>query len=285
MAPSSAFGAHRVRHRFGQHWLVDQEVLAQIVRAAELTPSDHVLEVGPGRGVLTQALLDSPVAGVTAVELDRDLVSGLEDRFGVDPRFTLVSGDILSVPLPPVGPPGPNKVVANIPYNITGPLLERLLGRLDRPLNPPFSRLVLLVQREVGERLRAEAGSSAFSALSVRMQLLGTIQGVCPVPPRCFQPPPRVHSEVILIDPLPPDQRLPKELAAALEPLLRRAFTARRKMLRNSLAGLMPEPVLAGLAAEAGVSLQARPQELSPQQWVAFATRLNHATPSAPHAP
>jgi 16S rRNA (adenine1518-N6/adenine1519-N6)-dimethyltransferase len=285
MASPPAFGAHRVRHRFGQHWLVDQEVLGQIVRAAELTASDHVLEVGPGRGVLTEALLATPVAQVTAVELDRDLVAGLNQRFSADPRCTLVSGDILSVPLPPVGPPGPNKVVANIPYNITGPLLERLLGRLDRPLTPPFQRLVLLVQREVGERLRAEAGMSAFSALSVRMQLLGTIKGVCSVPPRCFQPPPRVHSEVILIDPLPPEQRLSQELAGALEPLLRRAFTARRKMLRNSLAGLLPEDTLAAHAAEAGVSLQARPQDLSPQQWVAFATSLNRATPSAPPAP
>jgi 16S rRNA (adenine1518-N6/adenine1519-N6)-dimethyltransferase len=285
MASSSTFGAHQVRHRFGQHWLVDQEVLGQIVRAAELKATDHVLEVGPGRGVLTQALLASPVAQVTAVELDRDLVAGLEQRFGADPRFTLVSGDILSVPLPPVAPPGPNKVVANIPYNITGPLLERLLGRLDRPLTPPFQRLVLLVQREVGERLRASAGSSAFSALSVRMQLLGTIQGVCPVPPRCFQPPPRVHSEVIQIDPLPPEQRLPLELAGAVEPLVRRAFMARRKMLRNSLAGLLPEDTLAAHAADAGVSLQSRPQELSPAQWVALATSLNRAMPSALQAP
>ncbi|MFM7169637.1 MAG: ribosomal RNA small subunit methyltransferase A, partial [Cyanobium sp.] len=107
-----AFGTHRVRHRFGQHWLVDQGVLREIVRAAELTAADHVLEVGPGRGVLTQALLASPAARVTAVELDRDLVAGLDQRFGADPRFTLVSGDILSVPLPPWGPPGPNKVVA-----------------------------------------------------------------------------------------------------------------------------------------------------------------------------
>ena len=285
MASPTAFGSHRPRHRFGQHWLVDQEVLGQIVRAAELTPADHVLEVGPGRGVLTEALLASPAGHVTAVELDRDLVAGLGQRFGADPRFTLISGDILTVPLPPVGPPGPNKVVANIPYNITGPLLERLLGRLDRPLTPPFQRLVLLVQREVGERLRAEAGSSAFSALSVRLQLLGTIQGVCPVPPRCFQPPPRVHSEVIRIDPLPTEQRLPQELAGALEPLLRRAFTARRKMLRNSLSGLMDHDTLADLAAEAGVSLQCRPQDLSPSRWVALATSLNRAMLSRPPAP
>ncbi|MFN6337719.1 MAG: 16S rRNA (adenine(1518)-N(6)/adenine(1519)-N(6))-dimethyltransferase RsmA [Cyanobacteriota bacterium] len=285
MASSSAFGAHRPRHRFAQHWLVDPAVLRQIVEAAELLPTDHVLEVGPGRGALTAALLASPAAALTAVELDRDLVEGLRQRFGQDPRFTLLSGDVLSIPLPPPGPPGPNKVVANIPYNITGPLLERLLGRLDRPVRPPYARLVLLVQREVGERLRAEPGSSPYSALSVRMRLLGEARAICPVPPRCFQPPPKVHSEVIAIDPFPPERRLPPELAATVERLLRSAFAARRKMLRNGLAGLMAEEALAALAAQAGVNLQARPQELSPAQWVALATSLNRATLSGDPTP
>jgi 16S rRNA (adenine1518-N6/adenine1519-N6)-dimethyltransferase len=286
MASPSPFSSHRARHRFGQHWLVDEGVLRRIVEAAELTASDQVLEVGPGRGVLTAALLASPAAAITAVELDRDLVEGLRQRFAADPRFTLLSGDILTLPLPPPGAAGPSKVVANIPYNITGPLLERLLGRLDQPVTPPYSRLVLLVQREVGERIRAEAGTSAYSALSVRMQLLGHCQAVCTVPPRCFQPPPKVHSEVIAIDPFPPEQRLPPELAAALERLLRRAFAARRKMLRNSLAALAPEETLAPLAAEVGVSLRSRPQDLSPPQWVALATSLNRANllgGSAPH--
>jgi 16S rRNA (adenine1518-N6/adenine1519-N6)-dimethyltransferase len=285
MASPSPFGTHRARHRFGQHWLVDQGVLRRIVEAAELTAADHVLEVGPGRGVLTEALLASPAAAVTAVELDRDLVEGLRRRFGADPRFTLLSGDILTLPLPPPGPGGPTKVVANIPYNITGPLLERLIGRLDRPVTPPWSRLVLLVQREVGERIRAEAGTSAYSALSVRLQLLGHCRAICAVPPRCFQPPPRVHSEVIAIDPFPPAQRLPGEEAAAVERLLRRAFAARRKMLRNSLAGVAPEETLARLAEEVGVRLQARPQDLSPPQWVALATSLNRATLLGASAP
>ena len=286
MVSSSPFSSHRARHRFGQHWLVDEGVLRRIVEAAELTSADQVLEVGPGRGVLTAALLASPAAAITAVELDRDLVEGLRQRFAADPRFTLLSGDILTLPLPPPGPAGPNKVVANIPYNITGPLLERLLGRLDQPVTPPYSRLVLLVQREVGERIRAEAGTSPYSALSVRMQLLGHCQAICAVPPRCFQPPPKVHSEVIAIDPFPPEQRLPPELAAALERLLRRAFAARRKMLRNSLAALAPEDALAPLAAEVGVSLRSRPQDLSPPHWVALATSLNRANllgGSAPH--
>jgi 16S rRNA (adenine1518-N6/adenine1519-N6)-dimethyltransferase len=166
-------------------------------------------------------------------------------------------------------------VVANIPYNITGPLLERLVGRLDHPVTPPYRRLVLLVQREVGERIRACPGDSAFSALSVRLQLLARAVPVCPVSPRCFSPPPKVNSEVIALDPLPPEQRLAPDLARTVEQLLRRAFTARRKMLRNSLAGLLPAEALAALAAEAAIDLAQRPQELGPERWVALAAGLN----------
>lgn len=268
------FTAHRARKRFGQHWLVDEGVLDRIVAAAELQPGERVLEIGPGRGALTERLLRSPAAAVAAVELDRDLLQGLQQRFATDPRFALVAGDALEVPLPPA-----DKVVANIPYNITGPLLERLVGRLDRPVSSPYRRLVLLVQQEVGERIRCAPGSSAYSALSVRMQLLGACQSVCAVPPRCFQPPPKVQSEVIAIDPLPEAQRLEPALARRVEQLLRRCFAARRKMLRNTLAGVLPAEPLAALAAEAGISLQQRPQELAPAAWVALAAGLNRCAP------
>ena len=266
------FGAHRARKRFGQHWLTDAAVLDRIVAAAELQPAETVLEVGPGRGALTAALLASPAALVRAVELDRDLVAGLRQRFGADPRFELLEGDALAVPLPAA-----DKVVANIPYNITGPLLERLVGRLDRPAAIPYRRLVLLVQREVGERIRARAGSGAFSALSVRLQLLADCRSVCAVPPRCFQPPPRVHSEVIRLDPVPAGEQLEPELAGRVEQLLRRCFASRRKMLRNSLAGLLPPGSLASLASAAGFDLEQRPQELPPACWVAMARHLGPA--------
>ena len=271
------FSGHRARKRFGQHWLTDAGVLDRIVQAAELHDVDRVLEVGPGRGALTERLLQSPLASLTAVELDRDLVAGLRQQFGADPRFCLLEGDVLELELPPA-----TKVVANIPYNITGPLLERLVGRLDRPAATSYTRLVLLVQQEVGERIRCRAGSSAYSALSVRMQLMTRCQGVCAVPPRCFQPPPRVHSEVIVIEPLPAAERLPVAVAATVERLLRRCFAARRKMLRNTLAGLLPAEALSALAAAAGIDLQQRPQELEPQRWVALAEGLNQAEASAP---
>lgn len=265
-----SFAAHRARKRFGQHWLTDQSVLRQILEAAELNANDTVLEVGPGRGALTEQLLASPAAAVRAVELDRDLVVGLRERFGADSRFELTEGDVLAVELPEA-----STVVANIPYNITGPLLERLVGRLDRPVARPYRRLVLLVQQEVGERIRARPGSSAFSALSVRMQLLARCSTVCPVPPRCFQPPPKVMSEVVALDPLPADQRLDPALARTVEMLLRRCFAARRKMLRNTLSALMPAEALQAWVEAAEVALQQRPQEVSPAHWVRLAAGLN----------
>jgi 16S rRNA (adenine1518-N6/adenine1519-N6)-dimethyltransferase len=276
-----AFQGHRARKRFGQHWLTDATVLDRIVAAAELEEGERVLEVGPGRGALTERLLAAPIAALRAVELDRDLVAGLRERFGGDPRFTLVEGDALEVPLIPEDGPAPRTVVANIPYNITGPLLERLVGRLDRPHDPPYRRLVLLVQQEVGERIRARPGSSAFSALSVRMQLLARCTSVCAVPPRCFQPPPKVMSEVVRLDPLLPEERPEPALSRTVEQLLRRCFAARRKMLRNTLAGLLPTAELLQLAAAAGVQLEQRPQELAPERWLALAAGLNRATPSA----
>ena len=270
-----SFGGHRARKRFGQHWLIDAQVLDSIVAAAEIQPGERVLEVGPGRGALTERLLASAAAAIVAVELDRDLVEGLRNRFEGDPRFVLIEGDGQVVPLSSAGAPVADKVVANIPYNITGPLLERLVGSLDRPASEHFQRLVLLVQQEVGERIRANPGSSNYSALSVRMQLLARCLSVCTVPPRCFRPAPRVMSEVLVLEPLPASLLLPPTLARTVEKLLTRCFAARRKMLRNSLAGLLPDEGIGDLAKQAGIDLRQRPQELAPDRWVALASRLN----------
>ncbi len=276
------FSGHRARKRFGQHWLTDGPILDRIVAAADLRDDDHVLEVGPGRGALTERLLASPAASLLAVELDRDLVAGLRQRFGGDGRFTLIEGDVLELTLPFPDRPAPTKVVANIPYNITGPLLELLVGRLGRPAPCRFERLVLLVQQEVGQRIRARPGSSAFSALSVRLQLLARCSSVCPVPPRCFSPPPKVTSEVIVIEPVPPESLPPLAQALAVERLLTRCFAGRRKMLRTTLAGVLPAPALLEVAAAAGVDLQQRPQELAPDRWLALATGLNRASSADP---
>ena len=272
-----AFSGHHARKRFAQHWLIDAAVLTQILDAADVQPDDRLLEVGPGRGALTERLLASSASAVHAVELDRDLVSGLRQRFADQARFSLQEGDVLSVPLTLADGRAATKVMANIPYNITGPLLERLLGRLDRPVDHPYQRLVLLLQKEVAQRIRALPGQSCFSALSVRLQLLARCTTVCPVPPRSFKPPPKVHSEVILIEPLAPEQRLEPMLAKRVESLLRQAFLARRKMLRTTLAKVHPAAELNALADDLGISLQQRPQELSPATWVELARGLNRA--------
>ena len=269
------FSGHQARKRFGQHWLRDASVLAAIVEAADLRAEDRVLEVGPGRGALTERLLASAAEAVQAIELDRDLVDGLTARFSADPRFHLRQGDVLETSLALPDGRLATKVVANIPYNITGPLLERLIGRLDGPVDPPYQRLVLLVQKEVAERIRARPGHSSFSALSVRMQLLADCRSICPVPPRCFQPPPKVQSEVIALDPLPAERRLPWSRARQVESLLKQAFRSRRKMLRNTLGSVAEADRLQAVTAEAGISLQQRPQDIAPAAWVALAAGLN----------
>ena len=269
------FSGHQARKRFGQHWLRDASVLAAIVEAADLREEDRVLEVGPGRGALTERLLASAAEAVQAIELDRDLVDGLTARFSADPRFHLRQGDVLETSLALPDGRLATKVVANIPYNITGPLLERLIGRLDGPVDPPYQRLVLLVQKEVAERIRARPGHSSFSALSVRMQLLADCRSICPVPPRCFQPPPKVQSEVIALDPLPAERRLPLSRARQVESLLKQAFGSRRKMLRNTLGSVAEADRLQAVTAEAGISLQQRPQDIAPAAWVALAAGLN----------
>lgn len=276
-----SFGGHSPRKRFGQHWLRDDRVLDRILEASELGRDDRVLEVGPGRGALTERLLASAAAAVHAVELDRDLVSGLHDRFAESPQFSLRQGDVLEVPLTLPDGQQATKVVANIPYNITGPLLERLIGRLDQPVDPPYQRLVLLVQKEVAERIRARPGASSFSALSVRMQLLARCSSVCPVPPSCFQPPPKVHSEVIRLDPLPLDQRPDPVTCRRVERLLKQAFLARRKMLRNTLNVAQPLCELETITRQAGVDLSQRPQEVAPEAWVTLARGLNQADSAA----
>ncbi len=269
------FLGHTARKRFGQHWLKDESVLQRIVDAADINGDDRVLEVGPGRGALTEKLLTSSAKAVHAVELDRDLVAGLRKRFSDNPKFTLQEGDILSVPLISSCQMPFNKIVANIPYNITGPLLERFLGKLGNPPINSFDLLVLLLQKEVAERILANPGSKSFSALSVRIQLVSNCRSICKVPSSCFMPQPKVQSEVIVIEPLKNSRRLDSTLESSIELLLRKAFVARRKMLRNSLAGLGSKRELETLADQVGISLSQRPQELAPAKWVEMARHLN----------
>ncbi|MCL6451544.1 MAG: 16S rRNA (adenine(1518)-N(6)/adenine(1519)-N(6))-dimethyltransferase RsmA [Acetobacteraceae bacterium] len=221
----------RPSRRLGQHFLVDANVVRQVVEAAGVEPRDWVLEVGPGLGALTQALL-ARAAGVVAVEVDRRLVRALEESLGRSPGLVLVQGDALRVDLAAVmSRGGPQwKAVASPPYYLVGPLLARLLqeGRA-------LSRLVLVVQREVAERVVAGPGSSAYGVLSVLVAYHARARVVARVSPACFYPPPAVDSAVVRLD-----RRPAGEIPAAEAPLLRvvrAAFGQRRKTLLSALAG------------------------------------------------
>ena len=196
---------------------------------------------------------------------------GLKKRFSDQSRFSLTEGDVLSVPLMPINGGSFTKVVANIPYNITGPLLERLVGRLGKPCETLYRSLVILLQKEVADRILASPGSSSFSALSVRFQLLAKSRSVCLVPPNCFKPAPKVYSTVILIEPFGIEEQIDFQVAKRVEILLKAAFLSRRKMLRNTLGALSVFPEIALAAREADISLDKRPQDLSPLSWIQLA--------------
>ncbi|MGB7417050.1 MAG: 16S rRNA (adenine(1518)-N(6)/adenine(1519)-N(6))-dimethyltransferase RsmA [Thermosynechococcaceae cyanobacterium] len=267
------------RKRFGQHWLKSQAVLEKIVAAAELKECDRILEIGPGTGILTQKLL--PLAeAVTAVEIDRDLCKLLVRKFRDTDNFLLLQDSILSLNLNAVlshypSFANPNKIVANIPYNITGPILDLVLGSLAQPREPAFESIVLLLQQEVAQRLTAQSGSKVFGAMSVRTQYLATCDYICHVPSTAFKPRPKVDSAVVRLCPRPyPSQT---DNPRWFETLVKLGFSSRRKMLRNNFKSVVDRDQLAVILEQLGVSSQARAEDLSVDRWVALSNRLQPA--------
>lgn len=273
----------RPRKRFGQHWLRDPQILNQILAAAELSDTDRILEIGPGQGVLTKGLVPFAQA-VVAVEVDRDLVRQLQQQFQASERFHLIAGDFLDIDLDEALADyptfqAPNKVVANIPYYITGPILEKLLGQIRQPNPNPFDSIVLLVQKEVADRLCAEPGSKAFNGLSVRVQYLADCELICPVPAKAFKPAPKVESAVIRLRPRPfPQQATNPKL---LDTLVRQGFAQKRKMLRNNLKSLVDRERLTALLEAMALNPQVRAEQLSVSNWVNLTNQVNELPPWA----
>jgi len=230
----------RPRKRWGQNFLCDRNVLDRIVRAAALTSGDHVLEIGPGLGALTRALAGQ-AASVTAVEIDPLLEPILRETTGGLPNVRLVFGDFLKLDLGSLLEEafggGPGVVAANIPYYITSPLIERLMGQKGR-----ICRMVLLVQQEFAQRLAARPGTDEYGSMSVfaqyhcRVELLGTVSR------HVFVPPPEVSSAIVRLTPALPGTVAVQDEARFFR-LVRAAFSQRRKTLLNTLS-----------TAEAGLS-------------------------------
>jgi 16S rRNA (adenine1518-N6/adenine1519-N6)-dimethyltransferase len=264
----------KTRKQFGQHWLKSEKALDKIVWAAELSKTDSLLEIGPGTGILTGKLL-ALAKTVLAVELDRDLCPLLVKKFGTAPNFLLMQGDFLDLNISGLAPaeffPN-NKVVANIPYNITGPILTKLLGTISNPNPTPYDSIVLLMQKEVALRICANAGNHNYGALSVRVQYVADCEFICDVPAKAFQPPPKVDSAVVRIKPRP--IAIPAQDPAALEKLIKISFATKRKMLRNNLKSIIPVEALNELLTELDLNPQARAEDFSVAQWVRLSDRF-----------
>ncbi len=262
----------RARHALSQNFLADPDVLDGILAEADPPPGRRVLEIGPGLGLLTGGLLEAG-AVVTAVELDRGLAAFLRERFeGVD-ALRLIEGDALDQDLIRLVEP-PYDVVANLPYHITSPILHALLGSPPRP-----ERLVLMVQREVAERIAAPPGRMSY--LSVFVQYHARVRIALRVPAVAFEPEPAVESAVIVVEPYAADDRLDPESEDGLWRLVQAAFRERRKMIHNVLARQLPLDagrVTAALAA-AHIEPDRRPQTLAVGEWLALREALGPIGP------
>jgi len=247
---------HRLRldTDVGQHFLVDQETLDAIIIAANLTSRDNVLEVGPGIGVLTKELLRR-AGKVTAVEIDARFPPLARAYCGDSAKLEVREGNALHERMPTDA----YKIVANIPYHITSPLLHHLLLESERR---PES-MTMLIQREVAENI-ARKGSD--SILTVLVRLFGTAEVVHLVPPSAFVPPPKVDSAVIHIVPYK-EPKVDLETAKRILSLAKHAMSQRRKMLRNSIGNL---PGGEAAMATANISLERRPQTVTIDEWIAL---------------
>lgn len=257
-------GLLRPRKRFGQHFLRDAQVLRRIVAAIAPRPGQRLVEIGPGRGALTDLLLDGG-AELVAIEIDRDLAALLRARYSGRPDFTLIEGDALHFDyrqLAGVGPP--LRLVGNLPYNLSTPLLFALLEHRQ-----VIADMAFMLQKEVVERLAAAAGTKSYGRLSVMVQYHCQVENLFPVPPSAFLPPPKVDSAVVRLIPRTAPQPAALDLDHFAQ-LVSRCFQQRRKTLRNSLKSWQPDTALDGLPVPAG----ARPDTLSVADFVALSNHL-----------
>ncbi|HSH47798.1 MAG TPA: 16S rRNA (adenine(1518)-N(6)/adenine(1519)-N(6))-dimethyltransferase RsmA [Halomonas sp.] len=256
---------HRARKRFGQNFLRDRGVIASIVRAIGPRPGERLVEIGPGQGALTEPLIEAAGGHLEVIELDRDLIPGLRVQFFNRPGFVIHEGDALAFDFRALRGDGPAlRVVGNLPYNISTPLITHLLKAGDAVADMHF-----MLQQEVVERLAAPAGGPQRGRLSVLAQYYCRVELLFRVPPEAFVPRPKVVSAVVRLTPhatLP----YPARDETLLFTLVREAFAQRRKTLRNNLKGRVDDAAFAALEIDPG----RRPQTLSVAEFVRIADYL-----------
>ncbi|OQY18355.1 MAG: ribosomal RNA small subunit methyltransferase A [Desulfobacteraceae bacterium 4572_35.1] len=257
---------HRPRKRFGQNFLHDQNIIAAIIDAARLNQNDHVLEIGPGQGALTAKILPK-VATLDIIEIDRDLAQTLVDRD--DERLTVHVGDALRLDWDSILHADNYTLIANLPYNISSQILFKMIEHRNR-----IACMVLMFQKEVGDRLRAQPGSKEYGALTVMCQLWFDVSRVILVPPSAFRPAPKVISEVLKFERLP-HARVEVDDAVFFSRVVKASFAQRRKTLRNCLcaAGFAPA-VVDKVADNIDLDVGRRGETLTIQEFSVLAKQL-----------
>ena len=244
------------RKRFGQHFLHDPGILRRIVEAVAPAPGDAVVEIGPGEGALTRLLLER-LPRLSAIEIDRDLVEKLSQEFSSQ-RLSIVSADVLECDFSFF--PSALRIVGNLPYNISTPLLFHLARFAERVRDMHF-----MLQREVVERMAARPSTPDYGRLSVMLQARFAMKKLFNVAPGAFRPPPKVESAVVRLIPLP--ERIGCD-EKVFEKIVREAFSARRKTLRNAL------PLAAEDYEDLGLDPKLRPENLSPGDYLRITARV-----------
>jgi 16S rRNA (adenine1518-N6/adenine1519-N6)-dimethyltransferase len=266
---------HRAKKSLGQNFLIDPNQQRRIVAALEPAPDDIVLEIGPGQGALTRHLAGT-VRRLICVELDDDLAAALAARYNGRADITVVHADFMHVDVAAlVADVRTIKVVGNIPYSITSPLIFRLLERDLRP-----RRIVLMVQQEVAERIVARAGDPDYGALSIGVRSVAHVEKLFRVARGSFRPVPGVDSTVLRIEPIEPPPLTPAE-ETDLRQLTRTAFGWRRKQLQKTLRSApeyaLDAATLHTVAQETGIELEQRPEQLEPDSLIRLARALRRS--------
>ncbi len=265
---------HRARKRFGQNFLIDHGVIREIVRAIHPKPGDQLVEIGPGKGAITQLLADSG-AQLSVIELDRDLVPWLRVRFEKYPGFRLYQADALAFDFTQLMVDGqPLRIVGNLPYNISTPLIFHLLSYAER-----VSDMHFMLQKEVVKRMAAQPGESAYGRLGIMVQYHCAVEELFEVPPESFDPAPKIDSAIVRLTPhvqrpfVARDYRL-------FERLVNLSFQQRRKTLRNSLKGALSAEVIDRLPVDGN----ARAETLSLETFVQLSNLLHASDFTGPQA-
>ena len=255
---------HVPRKRFGQHFLVDRSVIARIIHAIDPKPGEHIVEIGPGLGALTVPLLEH-VGHLHVVELDRELCDRLRERYPAE-RLAVHQADALRFDFAKL--PAPLRIVGNLPYNISTPLLFHVANSADR-----CSDLHFMLQQEVVDRMVASPSHTDYGRLSVMLQYRFRMERLFTVAPSAFRPAPKVHSACVRLVPRRSQERKALDELEFAKVVVK-AFSMRRKTLRNALRDLIPESELAALGIDPG----ARAQNLPVEDFVKIANRLADLT-------